>query len=114
MSESYRNGSGDHNRIEHESKVHLWGHQSPITVDHTSYKFEHDPDLIVEIDLPYNKFPVRKSSAGIKRISSRSASAKSGSGTDRSLPSRGTPIKSRSRPMKPHEVQSKFATVTFS
>lgn len=92
------------------SKVHLWGHKSPITVDHTSYNnFEHDPDLIVEIDIPLNKLADKnKTSVKNKRISS--AGAFSGSGTDRSNRSSSgrTRIKSRSRPMKPHEVQFNY------
>ena len=86
------------------NKVHLWGHKSPINVDHTTYNFEHDPDLTVEVDIPLNKYDKRKTSAGIRRITS--ASALSGSGTDRSIRSSSglSPAKSRSRPMKPHEV----------
>lgn len=92
-------------------KVHLWGHKSPITVDHTSYNnFEQDPDLIVEIDIPLNKLADKhiKTSAKNKRISS--AGAFSGSGMDRSNRSSSgrTRIKSQSRPMKPHEVQFNY------
>ncbi|VDI15081.1 Hypothetical predicted protein, partial [Mytilus galloprovincialis] len=104
MGDMSHSGSGDHNPVDHHdgTKVHLWGHKSPITADHTTYNFEQDPDLVVEIDIPINK---RITSAGNKRV--LSASAISGSGTDRSYRSNSgfgrPPVKSRSRPMKPHE-----------
>ncbi|CAC5412594.1 unnamed protein product [Mytilus coruscus] len=112
MGDNSHSGSGDHNPVDHHDgiKVHLWGHKSPITVDHTTYNFEQDPDLTVEIDIPINK---RKTSAGNKRVSS--AGAISGSGTERSYRSTNSgfgrpPVKSRSRPMKPHETEP-FLTV---
>lgn len=107
MGDISHSGSGDHNPADHHdgTRVHLWGHKSPITADHTTYNFEQDPDLVVEIDIPINK---RITSAGNKRV--LSASAISGSGTERSYRSTNSgvgrpPIKSRSRPMKPHEVK---------
>ncbi|CAG2209193.1 unnamed protein product [Mytilus edulis] len=112
MGDMSHSGSGDHNPVDHHdgTKVHLWGHKSPITADHTTYNFEQDPDLVVEIDIPINK---RITSAGNKRV--LSASAISGSGTDRSYRSTNSgfgrpPVKSRSRPMKPHETEP-FLTV---
>ncbi|CAG2205616.1 unnamed protein product [Mytilus edulis] len=111
MGDMSHSGSGDHNPVDHHdgTKVHLWGHKSPITADHTTYNFEQDPDLVVEIDIPINK---RITSAGNKRV--LSASAISGSGTDRSYRSNSgfgrPPVKSRSRPMKPHETEP-FLTV---
>ncbi|XP_071155002.1 uncharacterized protein [Mytilus edulis] len=112
MGDMSHSGSGDYNPVDHHdgTKVHLWGHKSPITADHTTYNFEQDPDLVVEIDIPINK---RITSAGNKRV--LSASAISGSGTDRSHRSTNSgfgrpPVKSRSRPMKPHETEP-FLTV---
>ncbi|XP_076090634.1 uncharacterized protein LOC143062752 isoform X2 [Mytilus galloprovincialis] len=112
MGDISHSGSGDHNPADHHdgTRVHLWGHKSPITADHTTYNFEQDPDLVVEIDIPINK---RITSAGNKRV--LSASAISGSGTERSYRSTNSgverpPVKSRSRPMKPHETEP-FLTV---